>query len=313
MLPLYRNETLILTDKDGCQLNSQYPWQCDLTLIKESNIVSCSNQELLHLSQLFRGDVMEGWYLKNCGEFNDLILMDRMLCERRQVELLRTLSRRYQEEGSHQLCLDTLHKVTAVEPDNEEVALAIMETYIQLGDRAGAIRYYKQFEGILWNDLNISPNNALQAFYHRLKNDYQVQRPDTPQEHCAQDIILKVHCIPQIQGSLLAELLIALLEQVGRDIILGLELPYLQDLRYLSSELAVAYQKQTGTPLNQENSHVPDIRIINAFCALVGYLCSNGTRHLRVSPQEQADELSAAALIKAAQSGNLTIEHPANR
>lgn len=313
MLPLYRNETLILTDKDGCQLNSQYPWQCDLTLIKESNIVSCSNQELLHLSQLFRGDVMEGWYLKNCGEFNDLILMDRMLCERRQVELLRTLSRRYQEEGSHQLCLDTLHKVTAVEPDNEEVALAIMETYIQLGDRAGAIRYYKQFEGTLWNDLNISPNNALQAFYHRLKNDYQVQRPDTPQEYCAQDIILKVHCIPQIQGSLLAELLIALLEQVGRDIILGLELPYLQDLRYLSSELAVAYQKQTGTSLNQENSHVPDIRIINAFCALVGYLCSNVTRHLRVSPQEQADELSAAALIKAAQSGNLTIEHPANR
>lgn len=311
-LPMSGDESLILTEKDGCQLNSRYPWQCDLTLIKESHIASCGNEELLYLSQLFRGDVMEGWYLKNCGEFNDLILMDRMLCERRQVELLRTLSRRYQEEGNYQLCLDMLHKITAVEPDNEDVALAIMETHIQLGDRAGAIRYYKQFEGTLWNDLNISPNNALQSLYHRLKND-DYAHSVVSQEKKAQEVVLKVHCIPQIQGSLLSEVLIALLEQVGRDIIQGLELPYLQDLRYISSELAVAYQKQTGTPLNQENSHVPDIRIINAFYALVAHLCSNGTRHLRISHHEQADELSAAALIKAAQSGNLTIEHPANR
>lgn len=212
----------------------------------------------------------------------------------------------------YQLCLDTLHKITAVEPDNEDVALAIMETHMQLGDRAGAIRYYKQFEGTLWNDLNISPNNALQSLYHRLKTD-DYTHTTASQAQKAQEIVLKVHCIPQIQGSLLSELLTALLEQVGRDIILGLELPYLQDLRYISSDLAVAYQKQTGTPLNQENSHIPDIRIINAFCALVGHLCSNGTPYLRISYHEQADELSSAALIKAAQSGNLTIEHHANR
>ena len=87
----------------------------------------------------------------------------------RQVELLRTLAERYQEAGNLQLCLDTLHKITAVEPDNEEVAQAIMETYLRLGDRVGAIRYYKQFEGVLWNDLNISPNESLRELYNRLK------------------------------------------------------------------------------------------------------------------------------------------------
>lgn len=310
-LPMYGDESLILTEKDGCQLNGRYPWQCDLTLIKESNIASCGNEELLYLSQLFRGDVMEGWYLKNCGEFNDLILMDRMLCERRQVELLRTLSRRYQEEGSYQLCLDTLHKVTAVEPDNEDVALAIMETYVQLGDRAGAIRYYKQFEGTLWNDLNISPNDSLQALYHRLKSGEQ-PRTAVSQERFSQEIALTVHCIPQIHGSLLSEVIRALLEQVGWDIVLELELPYLQDLRYISSELAIAYQKHTGRPLFQETGPIPDIRIINAFCALISHLCCDGTRHLRLFYQEQADMLSAVALTKATQSGNITIEYPAS-
>ena len=93
-LPQCGSEPLVIAEKDGCQLSSSYPWQCDLTMIKEFQISSSSNEELLYLSQLFRGEVMEGWYLKNCGEFNDLILMDRMLCERRQVELLRTLARR---------------------------------------------------------------------------------------------------------------------------------------------------------------------------------------------------------------------------
>ena len=309
-LPQCGSAPLVIAQKGGCQLSSSYPWQCDLTMIKEFQISSSSNEELLYLSQLFRGEVMEGWYLKNCGEFNDLILMDRMLCERRQVELLRTLARRYQDEGNFQLCLDTLHKITAVEPDNEEVAQAIMETYVQLGDRVGAIRYYKQFEGVLWNDLNISPNESLRDFYNRLKGG-ENHRSALSVPPPSQEMVLAAHGIPEIPGSLLSELIAASLEQLGAELVLDLELPYLQDLRYISSELAVAYQKHTGRPLLQEIDRVPDIRIINAFHALATHLCDDGTRHLRFVYQGQADPLSDAALVKAARNENLTVEQRA--
>ena len=275
-------------------------------MIKKAQIASSSNEDLLYLSRLFRGEVMEGWYLKNCAEFNDLILMDRMLCERRQVELLRTLAERYQEAGNLQLCLDTLHKITSVEPDNEEVAQAIMETYLRLGDRVGAIRYYKQFEGVLWNDLNISPNESLRELYNRLKGGENHRSAPVPPP--AQEVVLPAWGIPQVPGSLLSELIAAALEQLGAELVLDLELPYLQDLRYISSELAVAYQKHTGRALLQEGGPVPDVRIINAFHALVRHLSQNGGRHLRFVCQGQADPLSDAALAKAARNEGLTIQ-----
>lgn len=307
-LPLCGEETFVVTERDGCQLNSRYPWQCDLVEIKASHIASSTNQELLRLSRLFRGEVMEGWYLKNCGEINDLILMDRMVCERRQVELLRMLASRYQDEGNYQLCLDTLHKITAVEPDNEDVALFIMETYVQLGDRVGAIRYYKQFESVLWSDLQIPPNERLRELYSKLKRG-QSSQPDAAGVRLYNEVVVTAQSLPQIPGSLIADLLEGLLEQLSPAQVLELELPYLQDLRSLSSALEVAYSAHTGIPLPPGPCQVPDIRIVCSFSAFVKSICARSRACLRFVCHGEADPLSAAALGRAGKIRGITVEH----
>lgn len=42
---------------------------------------------------------MEGRYLKNCDEFNESILFDRITCEKLHVELLESLAERYETIG----------------------------------------------------------------------------------------------------------------------------------------------------------------------------------------------------------------------
>ena len=306
-LPLCGEETFVVTKKGGCQLNSQYPWQCDLVDIKHSSITSSANQELLRLSQLFRGEVMEGWYLKNCGEFNDLILMDRMLCERRQVELLRLLAGRYQDEGNYQLCLDTLHKITAVEPNNEDIARFIMDTYIRLGDRVGAIRYYNQFACTLWNDLQLSPNESLQELYSKLKGG-QSSQPEVSPGRLPNELVITAQGLPQVQGSLVAEVIEGLLEQLGPAQFLGIELPYIQDLRWLSSALEAVYGAHAGVPLPPSPGHVPDVRIVGSFRALVRFICAHSKRHLRLVCCGEADPLSAAALESVGAMKEITVK-----
>lgn len=244
ILPSYGDEHLVIAWRDGCVLNNRYPWQCDLAVIKALQVESCNNQELLTYSQLFSGEVMDGWYLKNCAEFNDLLLLDRMICRRKQVDLLYTLAKRYQEEGCMQLCLDTLHKVSAVEPDNEDVAQAIMEAYVELGNRIEAIRFYKQFEGTLWNDLNITPNEKLRLLYNRLRTGESTCQARFPKEN-SKDVLVIARGNSQIRGWLLAEILTGLLETIDEDIIFGLEPLYLQDLCYISARLQAAYEKHT--------------------------------------------------------------------
>src|SRR5665647_2267641 len=83
-------ETFVLSEQGGCFINSKYKFKCDLLEINQYCLAKSNIEELAYIRDLFCGEVMEGWYLKSCSEFNEIILYERIHCERIQVELLRT-------------------------------------------------------------------------------------------------------------------------------------------------------------------------------------------------------------------------------
>lgn len=299
VLPLSHGETLVRTEKDGCRLNDGYPWRCDLTKIRGFNPdrAQGETEELLRLNRLFTGEPMEGWYLKNCSEFNDLILIDRMMCERKHVKVLQLLAQHCREQCDDRQCLEWLLEIAAIEPNNEEVALVTMETHLRLGDRAGAIQHYRRFEAGLWNELSIAPDQRLQQLYRRIRQDKSMCPVALPTSaEPKQALLLEGCCVGDIPYFLLAGLLASALVQIDSRLLLSIDERYLRDLAPIQMELALCYERAGGSRIEPGQSALLEVRVIQAFCKFMEALCTRGRVCLRIADRAQADPVSAAAL-----------------
>src|SRR5665647_157675 len=123
------------------------------------------------LKSFFKGDFLEGLYLKNCIDFNELILFERVACQNKQVEILKKLVTLYEGFEMYEEGLQILNEIDTIEPYNENFAYQTITLYGKLGNRAGAINYYKKFENNLRRNLNISPDKELKILYANLLED----------------------------------------------------------------------------------------------------------------------------------------------
>jgi DNA-binding SARP family transcriptional activator len=169
-------EDFIISGKDFCRINEKYPYTSDKTMLDNFNASQVDSiDELLKLRALFKGDFLEGLYLKNCDDFNEMILFERVVCQNRQIEILERLIGLYEEQERFEEELRILNEAVAIEPYNEQFALRTIQIYGRLGNRTAAINYYKNFENVLRRNLNTSPNDELKQLYRKL-----LETPCTP-------------------------------------------------------------------------------------------------------------------------------------
>ena len=164
-----KGNELIISDKNSCTLNNDYALDCDLMSIMKCD---CENAKIKELSEIvgkaFSGDVLEGWFINKCYDFNELILLYRMQLERKQLMILQALSKKYYKNGQLDKSLDVLKIAEQFDPNDESIAACTLKTYSALGDRVSGINYYKNFESRLWKELNIMSNDELQNLYDNL-------------------------------------------------------------------------------------------------------------------------------------------------
>lgn len=295
-------EQFILTEKDCCSINSRYPFFCDLTALQQYKPEEASSlQDLLEMKSLFRGEVLEGWYLKNCNEFNDMILFERMVCESKQVAVLHALAQRYHQEGKYQEALQVLKEMAALEPENEAFALEIMRAYISAGNRVGAINYYKSFEATLWNSLCISPEEELKKLYRTLLEgkdavdenklaDNTLNAASSRTKEDGQGYRLKTDCVKNIPYFWMSQTISSLLAAFPESYLKELPAEYWKDLSYIQreTEIRLSYRSE---------GEVPAVRLIHAFYALVCHVARCFDVTIIIENISQMDDISNGALV----------------
>lgn len=312
MLPEVDGQTLILTDKDSCTLNDAYPMACDLLIIKELQEESANLEELIYAKSLFCGDIMEGWYLKNCSEFNELILFDRMICENRHTEILAALADRYEKIGELGKALEIRREQAVIEPENETLALHIMELYAENGNRAAAINYYRSFEASLWNSLKIAPDERLTAFYqslHGVKEIFQHREESGTKSagnfltqasgetgSAEKPLLLCGTSIKKVEYSLLADFVTKALKEMEPAWLLDMGPAQAADLGCLHSGFLDAYEKAGKAEIVLPISPIMPVRIIQAFCSFMELLSVHRPVIIEVKNRENADEISLAVI-----------------
>lgn len=313
-------EEFIISGKDYCRINEKYPYSCDKTLLDSFKVSQIEKiEELLKLKELFRGDFLEGLYLRNCNEFNEMILFERVVCQNKQVEILEKLICLYEKQERYEEELRILNEVAAIEPYNEQFACRAIRIYAMTGNRTAAINYYKNFEIVLRRNLNTSPNSELKQLYRELLESPGSLRPEqkSAEKALKKRVDIKVFGLKDVEYYGVTSIIDQIVCGGERKFLLELGQPFLADLSHIYSglapEAAGMQSPLPGTqfPLTGYGGCVPPVRIALAFQKFIAHASRRYDIYIQITDFEDMDPFSQN-LIRHAEKmkyGNVVIRY----
>ena len=287
-----KGNELIISDKNSCTLNNDYALDCDLMSIMKCD---CENAKIKELSEIvekaFSGDVLEGWFINKCYDFNELILLYRMQLERKQLMILQALSKKYYKNGQLDRSLAVLKIAEQFDPNDESIAACTLKTYSALGDRVSGINYYKNFESRLWKELNIMPNDELQNLYDSLFStnisctETQIKKSES------KNISLYGFGIASIEWSLVSCIIDSLCDALPETAISKVDPEIISELGFINKKIIIKYNEISNNKINTAND-VPYIRIMQAFSNILEVAGEKYRIDIEIEAFDDADNIS---------------------
>jgi DNA-binding SARP family transcriptional activator len=112
----------------------------------------------LYQGDLFPGDVYSDWSVEK-----------REQLKQSAIEAAMGAASQALQAGQPALALEACLRALAMEPWQEEAVLLGMQAYMAQKDRAGAIRLYRKLERALKTELDVAPQEVVQAYYQSLR------------------------------------------------------------------------------------------------------------------------------------------------
>jgi len=287
-----KGNELVNSDKNSCTLNSEYALECDLMSIMKCDCKTAAIGELSKVvDKAFSGDVLEGWFINKCYEFNELILLYRMQLERKQLNILQALSKKHYKNGHLEKSLAVLKVAEQFDPNNESIAACTLKTYSAIGDRVSGINYYKNFESRLWKELNIMPNDELQELYESLFStnvsyvESEIKREET------KNISLYGFGIASIEWSLVSCIIDSICDSVSELVLMKVDAEIISELGYINKKIVIKHNEISNIKVSTAND-VPYIRIMQAFSNLLEIVEEKHTLDIEIEAFDDADNIS---------------------
>lgn len=288
------NEFLIV-DRGSCQINPNYDFYCDIIkVIDMDHKESMSIEEMEKLRNSICGDFMEGFYFKNCNEFNEIIIFERNRLESLKVDLMVKLAGLYESSGDNKASREILEAVMILEPYDEETALRIMNLYVRDRKCGAAIIFYNDFKNRMLTNLGIKPSERLNDVILKIKESHEQGKQERPcispeksVESKSENLIsIDTFCIKPIKYFWISMVLKKLIETGdfnALDYVPRVEvtdLSFIQPMILEENEIACF------------DSNVPDVRIVHAFTHLLNEVSKNNKLEINIISISDMDEFS---------------------
>ncbi len=287
-------EDFIISGKDFCRINEKYHYHCDKTMLDGCKVSQIENiEDLLKRKELFKGDFLEGLYLRNCNEFNEMILFERVVCQNKQVEILEKLVRLYEEQERFEEELQILNEVAAIEPYDEHFAYQAIQIYGKMGNRTAAINYYKNFEIVLRRNLNTSPNNELKLLYKELLESTCSLKPEPKSQDklLKKQINMKLYCLKDVEYYGIADMIDQIFSKAEKKYILELDQLFIRDLSSIYSGFLLEYEKPAAD-MPDSICNVPPVKVALAFHKLIDHVSRRYNINIQMNDFEDMDQFS---------------------
>lgn len=171
------SQDIFLSTKDNCMINPNLDYYLDIhhfmEIVNRYKFNDEAIESLEKAKELYRGEFLQEFYLKNCQDFNDWIFYERERCQKNHNDLSYRLVALYLEKNQYEKAILILEEMLYINPFKEDVYLKLMEIYMKTNDRQAAIKQYERCEYVLRQELNIPPGEDLKNLHKKLLCTYK--------------------------------------------------------------------------------------------------------------------------------------------
>jgi WD40 repeat protein/DNA-binding SARP family transcriptional activator len=119
--------------------------------------------------ELYRGDFLEGLYLKGCPEFELWQVRERERWRRRVTGVLNELVGHHSRQGEVEQGLHFARRLLRLEPWREEAHRGVMRLLALSGQRSAALAQYRTCRRVLAQELGVEPSEATELLYEQIQ------------------------------------------------------------------------------------------------------------------------------------------------
>ncbi len=128
-----------------------------------------SLRSLREAVDLYQGDLMQGFYVRDALAFEEWLLVEREHLRQRAVQGLYMLAAHYTTSGDYLEAIRYTTCLLDMDPWREEAHRQLMLLLALTGQRSAALRQYETCRQILANDLRVEPAEETTTLYHRIQ------------------------------------------------------------------------------------------------------------------------------------------------
>lgn len=125
--------------------------------------------DLLTAAGLYRGDFLDGFYVRHAPLFEEWVSGQREGLRRLAGRVLKQLAEHYASSGEFDWAIEYTARLLALDPWQEEAHRQMMALLARSGERSAALAQYETCRRLLKRELNIEPSAETTALYRRIR------------------------------------------------------------------------------------------------------------------------------------------------
>ncbi len=150
------------------QFNAFYAaWEKDRS--RESGDPSNLLPQLEEMVQLYRGELLQQFYLEDSAEYEEWILVQRESLHQRAMNALTTLANEYELRGDFQAAHRYALRQLELDPWREEAHCQIMRVLAFDGQRSAALAQFESCRKVLAAELGVEPSPTTRDLYEQIR------------------------------------------------------------------------------------------------------------------------------------------------
>lgn len=140
-------------------------WWCDVTAFDTA--IMAGQPELA--VELYRGDLLEGFYIADGENFEPWIEGHRSRLLRAYTTALETIAIGFEERGEHGTAAAYWHRLVARVPEHGRAVLRLVQALAHMGDRTEALRQAELYRRRIEREYGADPDPAVMALVELLR------------------------------------------------------------------------------------------------------------------------------------------------
>ena len=135
----------------------------------QNEVCSACLSDLTDAVDLYRGDLLEGFSLRDSASFDDWQLFESESLRQELGSALQRLVRTHKSLDQYEAAIPYARRWVALDPLDEVAHRHLMESYAGAGQQAAALRQYQQCVRVLDRELGLPPGPEITALLRRVR------------------------------------------------------------------------------------------------------------------------------------------------